>query len=107
MVGRILLAGEAGSCMNTNGRQSLERIGKAVSFVAAWGIVGFQLWQTQYGREPHWMFMGLAVAILAPSALDFLLRWRTGSSGQDSLPASASSSSAGSDSSGGSPREQT
>lgn len=101
MITRVVLAGEAGSCMNTNGRQSLERIGKIISFGAAWGIVGFQLWQTQYGREPHWMFMLLAVSILAPTALDFLVKWRTGTSSSEPSPSSASAPSPGSDSSGG------
>ncbi len=91
------LAGEAGTCM--------KRTGKAVSFVLAWGIVAFQLWQTTYGREPHWMFMGLAVAILAPTALDFLLKWRGVTPSSEPSPSSASSPSSGSDSSGGSSRE--
>lgn len=90
MVGRVFLAGEAGSCMNTNGRQSLERIGKIASFVLAWGIVAWQLWRTQYGEEPHWMFMGLAAAILAPAALDLVMS-RGGSIASSGSPPSSPS----------------
>ncbi len=98
MVGRVFLAGEAGSCMNTNGRQSLERIGKIVSFALAWAIVGHQAWRTQYGQEPNEWLMIFALFIIAPAAIQYVFPGRGGMTSSDSVPSSPSPSSSDSSS---------
>lgn len=87
--------------MNTNGRQSLERIGKIASFVLAWAIVGHQAWRTQFGQEPNEWLMIFAVSIIAPAAIQYVFPGRGGSEPSAPQPSSASSSSESSESGGG------
>ena len=101
MIIGVILAGEAGACMSTNGRQGLERIGKIVSFIAAWAIVGHQAWRTQYGQEPNEWLMIFAVSIIAPAAIQYVFPGRGGNEPSEPPPSSASSSSELSGSGGG------
>jgi hypothetical protein len=87
--------------MSTNGRLSLERIGKVASFVLAWAIVGHQAWRTQYGQEPNEWLMIFAVSIIAPAAIQYVFPGRGGSEPSVPQPSSASSSSELSESGGG------
>jgi hypothetical protein len=87
--------------MSTNGRLSLERIGKVASFVLAWAIVGHQVWRTQYGQEPNEWLLMFAVSIIAPAAIQYVWPGRGSSAPSGSQPSSVSPSSSPSESGGG------
>jgi len=99
MITRAILAGEAGTCMSTHGRRSLEQVGKVISFGLAWAIVMAQGWASVFHeRKPDVMLMGLAVFIIAPAAIQYLLPGRGGSEPSEPPAPQASSSSAASSS---------
>lgn len=93
--------------MSTSGRQRrLEQVGKIVSFVLAWAIMGQQAWGTTYGREPNALLVAFAVCIIAPAALQYVLPGRGGNAPSEPPPSQASPSSSpvlppGSESGGG------
>ncbi len=83
--------------MTTNGRRSLEQTGKVLSFALAWAIVLAQAWASVFHeRKPDVMLMGLAVFIIAPAAIQYLLPGRGGSEPSEPPASPASSSSAAS-----------
>lgn len=83
-------------------RVTLRRAGDVASFILAWGIVGHQVWRTQFGQEPNEWLMMFAASILAPAAIQYILASRGVSTSSAPEPSSPSASSSASESGGGS-----